>query len=404
MNNCIKFFKDVDQKPTVRIYKHGEIHTIKNKDSISELLKVCKKYGYNITNECTINDYALPIIIEFEKIHNEKKVVHNINIVGNIKDNMKVNRKRKTGKLVVAAAVIATLATGIGIANSKKSSNDPIKQEIEYYSGDFDLANEVDIKDSYIASDETVIPNTATTETVNEEIKEEIKEEEKDSLDEMFKQEDFYYTCDREVYNECIENVKRYDDIFEKYSNDYGVDKNLQEAKAAAETGGDHYGNLDGGPAYGIMQIENVLVSDEKYVEAYNFRTQEIDRVYLTEENVKDLETNIKIGCMFSQGAFKRNNYNILLGLQEYNMGCGNMDEILSTCSQIEDIPKDDLINNKNNAWLNYRSFLGVGDPEYVEHCLRYIPEGYTVKIKRVDNGEYETLTPHNEYIREKEL
>ena len=79
-------------------------------------------------------------------------------------------------------------------------------------------------------------------------------------------------------------------------------------------------------------------------------------------------------------------------------MGCGNMDKIIGTCSSIEGINESDLRNNLDNQeWLNYREFLGVGDPKYIEHNFRYLPDGYTIKIRRVDNGQYETLTVHND-------
>ena len=85
-------------------------------------------------------------------------------------------------------------------------------------------------------------------------------------------------------------------------------------------------------------------------------------------------------------------------------MGCGNMDNLMATCSSIENIPTSDLKNNLDNQeWLNYRESVGAGDPKYIEHVFRYLPDGYTIKIRRVDTGEYETLTVFNDNQKNKE-
>ena len=70
----------------------------------------------------------------------------------------------------------------------------------------------------------------------------------------------------------------------------------------------------------------------------------------------------------------------------------------------LENINESDLRNNiDNQQWLNYREFLHQGDPKYIEHNFRYLPNGYTIKIRRVDNGEYETLTVFDDTQKEKE-
>ena len=85
-------------------------------------------------------------------------------------------------------------------------------------------------------------------------------------------------------------------------------------------------------------------------------------------------------------------------------MGCGNMDNLMATCSSIENISTNDLRNNLDNQeWLKYRESVGAGDPKYIEHNFRYLPNGYTIKIRRVDTGEYETLTVFNDYQKNKE-
>ena len=186
-------------------------------------------------------------------------------------------------------------------------------------------------------------------------------------------------------------------------ANRYGVDKEYLKAKACQETGGEHYDNLGDQPAWGIMQIER-SANLGSTISAYNFETGEWDSIEITEASLKDIETNIQIGTMIAQDCFYQSEYNIVYGVQRYNMGPGNMRSIVNACCERENLSKDEALDSKTNPiWLKYRDTLDCGDPEYVEHVFRYLPNGYTIKIRNIKTGEYETLSVFNDYQKEKE-
>ena len=77
-----------------------------------------------------------------------------------------------------------------------------------------------------------------------------------DNMIEMFQTEEFHFSYENRTEEENIRNAKRYEDLFEKYANQYGMDKNLLMAMAAQESNGDHNSHINNGPAEGLMQIE----------------------------------------------------------------------------------------------------------------------------------------------------
>ena len=88
--NYIEFFIKED-KPVARIHKNGKALTITNKKRIRKLIEICKKHGIEINEECTITDNVLLIAHEYEEYRIKEKR-NNIQVVGEIKPNMKVSR------------------------------------------------------------------------------------------------------------------------------------------------------------------------------------------------------------------------------------------------------------------------------------------------------------------------
>ena len=439
--NYIKFYIE-DNKPVVRIHKNGTSRKFKNRKNIQKLMEICMKYGVDFNKDLniTITDNVLVISHEFEEYLKIKKR-NKIQVVGEIKDDMEISKKDMTiGKILITGTLSALIGAVListikDVATSTKAEASPnstsYEQQIETTTEDdiIELADgqvmrfynstdtDAEEKSSYELQDgedivEKIETDGVTINVIGDESENKTEEEINDrkELSAMFTPTEFHFEYPDQGDKDAWNNVLRYDDIFEEECNDYGIDKGYLEGKAAQETNGNHYENLEGGPAIGILQIERANLGNypdgsPKYVEAYNFRTGQIDRVYLTEENAKDIRTNIKIGAMMTQIALQRNNYNILVGTQEYNMGCGNMDNLLATCSSNENINTQDLRNNiDNQQWLNYRESVGAGDPKYIEHVFRYLPNGYTIKIRRVDTGEYECLTIYNDYQNTKSV
>ena len=101
---------------------------------------------------------------------------------------------------------------------------------------------------------------------------------------------------------------------------------------------------------------------------------------------------------MILRTCIENNNYNIPLSLQTYNFGPGNMEEVLSMCSSLENLDKSDLRNDPtNNTWLRYRSFLNIGDPEYVEHVFSYLQNHTDLTVQK-RSGEQVTISIVNDH------
>ena len=405
--NYIKFFYDEDNNLVANIHKDGKYRKVRGKRNVDKLIKICSKYGYKINRSGKLEEDTIDISIEYEEYLKRKK---NLKVIGSIDENMKLSKKDNSKKkIVVGVSLAITLAAAsfIGyhiIDNVLKDTNE------SYYDEDAteETSENIIIKESptteltsEINTEEDIIVAQPTTEEKKEKLTEELSDFSSE-LSDMFKESEFHFICSTPIYDECLEKAKRYDDIFEKYGNQYGIDKNYLEAKAAQETGGDHYNNLGNTAAWGIMQIEK-SANIGRIIKAYNFETDQIDEVTITYEGLQDLDSNIKIGAMIAQNCFEKWNYNIPLAIQEYNMGEGNIEKMLSTCSSLENIEREELTRNTTNpAWLDYRAFLNSGDPEYIEHVFRYLNNGYTLRFKRVDNKQDECLTIYNDYQKEK--
>ena len=430
--NYIKFYIDEDERPTVKIRKNGKSTTIKRKSSISEILKICKKYGYEITDECILTDNVLLIAHDYEeykRIEKRKK----IEVYEDVKPNMKVSRKNPLKGKVILVGTIAVLAAGIIRLNGRAEEPEKLVTTTTSYSTETTTEETTTEENSFMEPTfkfepttteekkqdigydlqegedivEQIETDSGTLNIIGDESVNQVEEtiDDKNDLTAMFTPTEFHYEYPDKGDQDAWDRVMQYDDIFEKYARDYGLDKGLLEARSAQETNGKHFENLEGHPAIGLMQLERVNFGyfadgTPKSVSAYNFTTGEWDKIDLSDESIAyDVEKNIQIATMFSQESLRNNNYNILVGTQGYNMGCGNMDKLMSTCSSIENIDENELRNNiENQEWLNYRESVGAGDPKYIEHNFRYLPNGYTIKVRRVDNGEYETLTVFNDY------
>ena len=83
----------------------------------------------------------------------------------------------------------------------------------------------------------------------------------------------------------------------------------------------------------------------------------------------------------------ENSNYNIPLAIQTYNMGPGNMNKVLNTCGDLENVEVSTMKNNQtNNKWLNYRSFVKAGDSKYVEHVFSYLGKHSNLQVLKRDN------------------
>ena len=163
----------------------------------------------------------------------------------------------------------------------------------------------------------------------------------------------------------------------------------------ATQERGVHSSVMDKGGATGLMQIQNsVWVGHE--VSAYNFDTGKKERFEVTNEMLGNVETNIKIGCMILQNAMEYMNYNVLAGIQCYNMGYGNMNKILTECAMKNGTTKQAILNDPNNiSWMDYRDIISVGDQKYAEHVLSWIGPNVNIKVS-TNNKDTSVLCCNN--------
>lgn len=401
MKNYIEYYFDENGKFAANIHKDGKYKVVKNEANLYKLLEISQKHGYKIDREGVLKHSAKQITKEYEKYIKRKKRLH---IIGNVLSNMKITRKNPTlGKVVVTASLLAVIAThGLGGKKNETVSTDDINTNTPS-----SVVQMVETPISETVEEITEAPIHVKLEQVNNESKsEDIKIETKkatekqEQINSMFEKDSFHYSFEDRSSKTNISNAKRYEDIFEKYANRYGLDKNLLMAIAAQESSGDHYNNLnDRKPAAGIMQVEKAIHIGNT-VKAYNFETNQMESITVTKEKLKDIESNIQIGSMILREYIENNNYNIPLAIQTYNMGPGNMSKVLNTCSSLENIEVATMKNNPtNNKWLNYRAFLNVGDSKYVEHVFSYLGKNANIQILKRDK-EKVSVSLTNDYMQ----
>ena len=352
--NFIEFKKD--NNLSAEIHYNKKLRIIKNEANIKKLLDICQKYGYEKLDR---------------HYYNKKK--NNIKIYNIINKLMKLKKDNSHLKgIMVAGTLIALTAIS------------PNKNNLEPT-----ITNEATITDEN--NDEQI---NITKENLNTIKKEDIKiaDEESSTEDEitnMLKSDLPEFVFDYANENTTnLENAKRYTDLFEKYGKMYGIDPSLLMAISAQESGGMHYDFLYNYPAVGLMQIEKAAFVNQEIV-AYNHIEEREEKFLITENNLTDLDTNIKVGAMLLQIALEANDYNIPLGIQTYNFGTNYINKCLKMCESISGTPVSAMKNDMNKTeWRYYREFLNIGDPYYVEHVLSFISDKNEITVKNRANQD----------------
>ena len=186
---------------------------------------------------------------------------------------------------------------------------------------------------------------------------------------------------------------KNYSDLITKYSKIYGLDPNLMIALATQESG-KHSINTNGS-AIGLMQLEKGVWKGSS-INVYNFETKSWEKVVLDESKFYDLEYNIESACRIMQYSLNTQDYNILIGLQSYNLGSGNMNKVLNACAYNEGVTKQSLLDNQfSTVWLAYRYFASGGDKKYLEHLFQYLGDNFTLSFE-IPEGNTISITVKN--------
>lgn len=278
------------------------------------------------------------------------------------KKQRKIKRKNKFKRTVIALT-LATTATLIAVANQKE-------------------ANTLESP----AFEDTYNPPIVDTNGVNELTKinmdlEYDPPQEKNNINEDSEllELDIEENTQDEKYLYCKNN---YGDLITKYANMYGIDPKIAIAVFTHERGY-HSDVMDPGGAIGLCQVQ-LDVWDDKDVKAFNFETNSWETYHIKEENIKNLEQNIKAGVMILQESLRQVSYIILQGVQNYNYGLGN----LNVAFRQSGLNADELNEQNNKEWMQYRDLIKGGDPLYIEHVFQYVPSDSDLHFKTPDGKD----------------
>ena len=352
--NCYEFIKELcsaeikelsqsANKEDIRIRTNDFIFTI------NECNKVFQRNGTKVIRD-TINNY-----VSKEKLKQIKP--------------KKVTRKNKHNGKKIIAGVLAAMIIFFSvhtIAEGKQQEYSNLTST--YYSETIGFNN---IETENIEQNEAV----SSEETLTEEVTE-------FSPDTTFVSLDYE---DRSDSEKAQITRAYYSDAIKKYAEIYGVDYELMLAIATQERGV-HSETRDSGGAIGLFQIENIWNNQE--LTAYNYETNEYETITVDENRLSDVFYNIKVGCMVFQTALRYMDYNIPAAIQCYNMGYGNMQKILTACSNATGKSISEILSEQTNLdWLRYRNQAIGGDKNYLEHVSSYMAQNTEINI---NNGEEE--------------
>jgi len=363
-------FKDVDAEYESRIFKGKETYEIIRRLASSKLVDFSEiRRGNDLILE--YKNYIINVS-DYSDVFRKNGVGP---LLKNIKDfeerpvlksnkNKKVKRKNKhTGRKVVAAGLTILMLYAVGNNLIKKQDEVIDLTYKDNYTTQFELDDEntklsVDLKQSLETIDLSV-EDELTSITLN------------------------YPDWSNEKKANTVKAY--YGDMISKYAKMYGIDPNLAIAIATQESKyGIHTSKMDDGGATGLMQIQNdVWIGN--YVTAYNFETKKVESLKVTNNNIGQVESNIKMGCMILQNAMEYMDHNILAGIQCYNMGYGNMNDILDAYSKYSGKSRRSILNNADDiGWMDFRNIKKVGEPNYVEKVFSWMGEDNTIKnVKR---------------------
>lgn len=179
-----------------------------------------------------------------------------------------------------------------------------------------------------------------------------------------------YVIDDKPMTSNSITNAMRYWNYFEYYGNIYGVDPYLLVAISCQESRGDHWTTIPGGKyyngaGYGIMQIEKPG-NRTKQVTAYNHVSKEYETMIINSENdVYEIENNIKAGTMIFAQRAKEQQYNPYVTIQGYNYGASGIKYAISYYVADGDLNRvEEIYGNGKGEHLLY--YIAINNPDWI--------------------------------------
>lgn len=328
---------------------------------------------------------------------------------------VKYNKKHNSGKNVTSglakgfatvgllAAIGIFVSTG-NLKNEAKLDNEVVEELSEDFDIELDTIEKINIDDDKMKFSQVI-------EVSNREIKDEeiLKDIESANENNNISTEDLLEELDKESnYNLKLVNIsfndefdqEKYDHVFNEYydmvverASRWGISTNLALSLISQESGG-YVDNL--------MQIQWSSWHDQP-IKVFNFEKKEYEKIVLTEnpqdhanegitqfiskEDLLNPKTNISIGCIILRYSFDQMGHNVTAAIQAYNFGVENMKKVLESAANDKGCTVDDLLNNQQDtSFLDYRNVIDVGDPNYVEHTLRFLQDpNEEISIRYID-------------------
>lgn len=205
--------------------------------------------------------------------------------------------------------------------------------------------------------------------------------EEKDTIYQNFNI-DF---SDRTSAEKAVSAKNNYYSLVSKYAKAYGIDKDLMMAIGTQEKGV-HSTEIDPGGGVGLMQMQyQVWVNQD--VKAYNFDTNSWESFHVTDSNIRELDTNIKIACMYFQNCLVNMDYNVPAALCAYNWGMTSTKNKLSEFSQDRGLSLNEVLEANDTSWINLFNVNGDASLAYPKMVLSYYDSSKPIENEKIDEN-----------------
>lgn len=205
--------------------------------------------------------------------------------------------------------------------------------------------------------------------------------EEKDTIYQNFNI-DF---SDRTSAEKAVSAKNNYYSLVSKYAKAYGIDKDLMMAIGTQEKGV-HSTEIDPGGGVGLMQMQyQVWVNQD--VKAYNFDTNSWESFHVTDSNIRELDTNIKIACMYFQNCLVNMDYNVPAALCAYNWGMTSTKNKLSEFSQDRGLSLNEVLEASDTSWINLFNVNGDTSLAYPKMVLSYYDSSKPIENEKIDEN-----------------
>lgn len=205
--------------------------------------------------------------------------------------------------------------------------------------------------------------------------------EEKDTIYQSFNI-DF---SDRTSAEKAVSAKSNYYSLVSKYAKTYGIDKDLMMAIGTQEKGV-HSTEIDPGGGVGLMQMQyQVWVNQD--VKAYNFDTNSWESFHVTDSNIRALDTNIKIACMYFQNCLVSMDYNVPAALCAYNWGMTSTRNKLSEFSQDRGLSLNEVLEANDTSWINLFNVNGDTSLAYPKMVLSYYDSSKPIENEKIDEN-----------------